>query len=65
MGAVVQSGPLGEVGRLAYGCWRFLDHTVSEATTLIETALGLGMNLIDPARWHWPSSWRTLQRRLR
>lgn len=42
-------GPLGPVGPLAYGCWRFVGHDVSTARGLIETALGLGMNLIDTA----------------
>lgn len=36
-------------GVLAFGCWRFLGHELSHAETLVETALDLGMNLIDTA----------------
>lgn len=42
-------GPLPAVGPLAFGHWRFVGHDVSTATGLIETALELGMNLIDTA----------------
>ena len=42
-------GPLPEVGPLAFGHWRFVGHDVRTATHLIETALDLGMNLIDTA----------------
>ena len=42
-------GPLGEVGSLAFGCWRFTHSDVSAARTLVETALDAGMNLIDTA----------------
>lgn len=38
-----------EVGPLAYGCWRFTTGNVDEAARLIDTALDLGMNLIDTA----------------
>ena len=41
------TGP--QVGVLGYGCWRFLGHSLSHAETLIETALDLGMSLIDTA----------------
>ncbi|MEX2279921.1 MAG: aldo/keto reductase [Acidimicrobiia bacterium] len=42
-------GPLGEVGPLAYGHWRFVGHELSVATHLIEVALDAGMNLMDTA----------------
>lgn len=42
-------GPLPEVGPLAFGHWRFVGHDVPTATSLVETALDLGMNLIDTA----------------
>lgn len=42
-------GPLPDVGPLAFGHWRFVGHHVSTATGLVETALELGMNLIDTA----------------
>ncbi len=42
-------GPLGEVGPLAFGHWRFTGHDVGAARELVETALELGMNLIDTA----------------
>ncbi len=42
-------GPLGEVGSLAFGCWRFTHTNVGEARTLVEAALDAGMNLIDTA----------------
>ena len=42
-------GELGEIGRIAYGCWRFAGTDVATARTKIETALELGMNLIDTA----------------
>ena len=38
-----------EAGSLGFGCWRFLGHDLSHAETLIETALDLGMTLIDTA----------------
>lgn len=42
-------GPLPDVGPLAFGHWRFVGHDVATATDLVETALHLGMNLIDTA----------------
>jgi len=42
-------GSLGDVGALAYGCWRFTTSSVDDATALINTALDHGMNLIDTA----------------
>lgn len=42
-------GPLGPVGPLAFGQWRFVGHDLSTATGLVETALDVGMNLIDTA----------------
>ncbi len=41
-------GPF-EVGRLAYGCWRFSGSTVADATAKIEAALEIGANLVDTA----------------
>lgn len=38
-----------EVGPLAFGCWRMVGDDVAGAQELIETALGLEMNLIDTA----------------
>jgi len=37
------------VGPLAFGCWRFTGDDVAASTTLIETALDAGMNLVDTA----------------
>jgi len=37
------------VGALGFGCWRFLGHDLAQAETLVETALDLGMTLIDTA----------------
>lgn len=42
-------GSLPEVGPLAFGHWRFVGHDVGQATELVETALDVGMNLIDTA----------------
>ena len=42
-------GPLGEVGPLSYGHWRFVGHDLATATGLVEAALDAGMNLIDTA----------------
>ena len=42
-------GPLGEVGPLAFGHWRFVGHDLTTARRLVESALELGMNLIDTA----------------
>lgn len=36
-------------GPLAFGCWRFVGTDVAAGTELIETALDLGMDLIDTA----------------
>jgi predicted oxidoreductase len=38
-----------EVGPLAFGCWRFVGTDVAKGQELIETALELGMNLVDSA----------------
>ncbi len=37
------------VGALSFGCWRFTTGDLTEAGRLIDTALELGMNLIDTA----------------
>ncbi|MEZ5998135.1 MAG: aldo/keto reductase [Hyphomonas sp.] len=37
------------VGAISYGCWRFADSTTREAREKIETALDVGMTLIDTA----------------
>lgn len=42
-------GPLPDVGPLAFGHWRFAGHDTPDAAELVETALDLGMNLIDTA----------------
>lgn len=42
-------GSLGEVGPLGFGQWRFVGHPLEHAIELTETALDLGMNLIDTA----------------
>jgi predicted oxidoreductase len=51
--SLINAGPrrIGEfeVGPLAYGCWRFTTDSVDDARGLIETALDLGMNLVDNA----------------
>lgn len=36
-------------GALGFGCWRFTGHDLPHAETLVETALDLGMTLIDTA----------------
>ncbi len=41
-------GPF-QVGRLAYGCWRFAGGTVAEAAAKIDAALEIGANLVDTA----------------
>lgn len=41
-------GPF-EVGRLAYGCWRFSGSTVADATAKVEAALEIGADLVDTA----------------
>ncbi len=38
-----------EIGRLAFGCWRFADAAETTPHERIETAISLGMNLIDTA----------------
>jgi aryl-alcohol dehydrogenase-like predicted oxidoreductase len=38
-----------EVGPLAFGCWRFTGSDVAKGQELVETALDLGMNLVDTA----------------
>lgn len=38
-----------EVGRLAYGCWRFSGSSVADATSKINAALEIGANLVDTA----------------
>lgn len=38
-----------DVGPLAYGCWRFTTDDIDDARSIIETALDLGMNLVDNA----------------
>lgn len=40
---------LGPVGPLAFGHWRFVGHSLDAAIGLVETALDVGMNLIDTA----------------
>ncbi|GJM38818.1 MAG: oxidoreductase [Acidimicrobiales bacterium] len=41
-------GPF-EIGPLAFGCWRLTTDSVDDARALVETALDLGMNLVDNA----------------
>ena len=41
-------GPF-EVGPLGFGCWRFTNEKSAEARAVLETALDLGMNLVDTA----------------
>ncbi|MEQ8841800.1 MAG: aldo/keto reductase [Acidimicrobiales bacterium] len=41
-------GPF-EVGPLAFGCWRLTTSVTDDARALVETALDLGLNLIDNA----------------
>lgn len=38
-----------EIGPLGFGCWRFVGTDVAAGQELIETALELGMNLVDTA----------------
>lgn len=40
---------LDAVGPLGFGCWRLTTDDVDRARTLVETALDLGMNLVDTA----------------
>lgn len=42
-------GAAGEVGPLAFGCWRFVGADVAAGRTLIEAALDAGMHLVDTA----------------
>jgi len=37
------------IGKIAFGCWRFAGHDIGTADTLIRTALDAGMNVIDTA----------------
>ena len=37
------------IGALSFGCWRFTGRDIGEAGALVDTALELGMNLIDTA----------------
>jgi predicted oxidoreductase len=48
-GAVTSDGLLGGIGPIAYGCWRFAGTDVATARAKIETALDVGMTLIDTA----------------
>ncbi len=41
-------GPF-EVGPIGFGCWRFTNVKLREARAILETALDLGMNLVDTA----------------
>ena len=45
----MSDGVLGGTGRIAYGCWRFAGTDVATAREKIETALDVGMTLIDTA----------------
>jgi predicted oxidoreductase len=38
-----------EVGSVAFGCWRLTDPDIGRSADLLETAVDLGMNLIDNA----------------
>jgi aryl-alcohol dehydrogenase-like predicted oxidoreductase len=42
-------GPLGQVGSLAFGCWRFTHADPVDARRVVEAALDAGMNLVDTA----------------
>ena len=46
---VTTDGVLGDIGPIAYGCWRFAGTDVAAAREKIETALECGMTLIDTA----------------
>jgi predicted oxidoreductase len=46
---VTSDGVLGDIGPIAYGCWRFAGTDVATAREKIETALDVGMTLIDTA----------------
>ena len=45
----VISADLPAVGPIAFGMWRYTTEKIEEATELLETAVELGMNLIDNA----------------
>lgn len=51
--SLVDAGPRSvagrDVGPISFGCWRFVGDDDREADELIETALDLGMNLVDTA----------------
>ncbi|MFW2381329.1 MAG: aldo/keto reductase [Acidimicrobiales bacterium] len=51
--SLIDSGPrsLGpfDVGPLGFGCWRFTNAKLTESQAVLETALDLGMTLIDTA----------------
>ncbi len=49
MADVTNHALLGRLGRIAYGCWRFAGTDVAAAREKIETALDVGMTLIDTA----------------
>ncbi len=38
-----------EVGPIGFGCWRFTNENLAESRALLDTALDLGMNLVDSA----------------
>ncbi|MEY2958138.1 MAG: hypothetical protein RLZZ01_706 [Actinomycetota bacterium] len=42
-------GPLGTVGPIAFGQWRYTTDDLGRARELLETALDVGMNLVDTA----------------
>jgi predicted oxidoreductase len=46
---VTSDGVLGDIGAIAYGCWRFAGTDVAVAREKIEAALEVGMTLIDTA----------------
>ena len=48
-GARALPGGLDAVGPLGFGCWRLTTDDLGEAQGLVETALDLGMNLVDTA----------------
>ena len=48
-GSAVRSIAGTSVGRLSFGCWRLTDPDLGRCADLVETAVGLGMNLVDNA----------------
>ncbi|MCC5950779.1 MAG: aldo/keto reductase [Acidimicrobiia bacterium] len=42
-------GPLGEIGPLGFGCWRFTHDDIGRAGALLDAALDAGMTLVDTA----------------